>query len=261
MTKVCVKCGSSEFSTRGDCMPCKRAYDKTYRASNKEKVALAKKKAYEANTEHYIEKSRNHYHSNKEKIAVKNKVYRDVNKSSILEGKRVYRQNNIDKIRKSEREYYERNKEYVNQRQKEYVEKNREKYESRQKAYRVKHSEHLAQKSREWLKNNKERANQRQKLYYEQNPEIFANGRTRRREREKGSSLSKGLFTKLLQEQGEKCPGCLTKISRRNAHIDHFLPLSLGGKHEDSNIQLLCGPCNLRKHATHPEKWLATICR
>lgn len=72
MTKVCVKCGSTELSIHGNCMPCKRVYDKAYRAANKEKVALVKKKAYEANTEHYINKSRDHYHSNKDEIAVKN---------------------------------------------------------------------------------------------------------------------------------------------------------------------------------------------
>lgn len=261
MTKVCVKCGSIDLSARGDCMPCKRVYDKAYRAANKEKVALAKKKAYEANTEHYINKSRNHYHSNKDEIAVKNKIYREENKDAILDGKRVYRQKNKEKIAASEKEYYEKNKEYVNQRQKEYVERNKESVDAKAKAYRIQHAERLAERSREWLKNNKERAAERQKKYYAENPEVYADARSVRRSRQSGGRLTRGIFTMLLEEQGNQCPGCLVKIDRGSSHLDHFMPLSLGGKHEDSNVQLLCASCNLRKHATHPQKWLESICR
>ena len=30
------------------------------------------------------------------------------------------------------------------------------------------------------------------------------------------------------------------------------MPLALGGKHEDENLQLLCATCNLSKGAKHP---------
>lgn len=121
MTKVCSKCGSTEFSSRGDCMPCKRVYDKNYRAANKEKVASAKKKAYEANADHYVKKSHDYYHSNKDEIASKGESYREKNKEEILERKRAYRQNNKEKIATAEKEYYEKNKEYVSQRQRLYT--------------------------------------------------------------------------------------------------------------------------------------------
>jgi 5-methylcytosine-specific restriction endonuclease McrA len=38
----------------------------------------------------------------------------------------------------------------------------------------------------------------------------------------------------------------------RMYHLDHILPFALGGKHEDSNLQLLCASCNLLKGARHP---------
>lgn len=53
-----------------------------------------------------------------------------------------------------------------------------------------------------------------------------------------------------LQKYGAVCPGygvpphTATKASLTG---DHKIPLSLGGKNEASNIQVLCRPCNSRK--------------
>ena len=33
------------------------------------------------------------------------------------------------------------------------------------------------------------------------------------------------------------------------------MPVALGGGSEITNIQLLCEPCNLAKHAKHPIEW------
>jgi 5-methylcytosine-specific restriction endonuclease McrA len=35
-------------------------------------------------------------------------------------------------------------------------------------------------------------------------------------------------------------------------HVDHILPLALGGDNRRKNIQLLCPTCNLSKGAHHP---------
>ena len=212
MTKVCLKCGLSEFSIRGDCMPCKRIYDKAYRAANKEKVSVTKKKAYVAKTDHYIKKSRDYYHLNKEDIAVKNKEYRESNKDVVLERKRVYRQNNRDKIATAEKEYYEKNKEYVNQ---------------------------------------------RQRLYALANPHVQANVQAIRRSRIGDDKLSKGIFTKLFSEQLGVCNGCRVDLNgnRKSVHIDHIMPLALGGRNIDENVQLLCAKCNQTKSTKHPDRW------
>ena len=36
-------------------------------------------------------------------------------------------------------------------------------------------------------------------------------------------------------------------------HVDHRMPLSLGGSNYPDNLQLLCPTCNLSKSATHPD--------
>jgi 5-methylcytosine-specific restriction endonuclease McrA len=38
-------------------------------------------------------------------------------------------------------------------------------------------------------------------------------------------------------------------------HIDHVLPIVLGGSSWPHNIQLLCQPCNQAKGAMHPDQW------
>jgi 5-methylcytosine-specific restriction endonuclease McrA len=41
-----------------------------------------------------------------------------------------------------------------------------------------------------------------------------------------------------------------------SAHVDHIVPLALGGHPTDeSNLQLLCGPCNLAKGAARVAPW------
>jgi 5-methylcytosine-specific restriction endonuclease McrA len=38
--------------------------------------------------------------------------------------------------------------------------------------------------------------------------------------------------------------------------MDHIVPLALGGKNEDRNIQLLLPACNMKKSAKHPNDYM-----
>lgn len=73
----------------------------------------------------------------------------------------------------------------------------------------------------------------------------------RARKRENGGSLSVGLSEKLLKLQKGKC-ACCKEVLNGKFHLDHHIPLALGGANEDGNIQLLCPPCNMAKGAKHP---------
>ena len=48
-------------------------------------------------------------------------------------------------------------------------------------------------------------------------------------------------------------PLCLACGSSQNLHVDHVVPLSLGGPDEAGNLQVLCRHCNLSKHSKYHE--------
>lgn len=75
------------------------------------------------------------------------------------------------------------------------------------------------------------------------------------RMRATGGVLSPGLAGKLLKLQRGCCANCTRELAKVGYHLDHKVPISLGGVHDDSNIELLCPDCNLRKHAKDPIEW------
>jgi len=48
----------------------------------------------------------------------------------------------------------------------------------------------------------------------------------------------------ILERDAYRCKQC---GSYKNLHVDHIIPLSRGGTNDDTNLQTLCGLCNLRK--------------
>ena len=60
----------------------------------------------------------------------------------------------------------------------------------------------------------------------------------------------------LLRIQNSKCVYCKTDLimaSKNKYHIDHKMPLFLGGSNYPENLQLLCPTCNLSKGHKHPD--------
>ncbi len=58
----------------------------------------------------------------------------------------------------------------------------------------------------------------------------------------------------MLTKQNWKCVACGISIKDRR-HIDHIMPLHLGGSNNIENLQGLCQFCNCSKHAKDPFKW------
>ena len=59
----------------------------------------------------------------------------------------------------------------------------------------------------------------------------------------------------LLAQQKEKCV-CCRKSIKKQYHIDHIIPIALGGGSEKENLQLLCPACNRQKCAKHPVEFM-----
>lgn len=54
----------------------------------------------------------------------------------------------------------------------------------------------------------------------------------------------------LFKMQKGLCVVCKCKLNKY--HVDHIMPIALGGSNYPHNIQLLCAKCNHQKHAKHP---------
>lgn len=58
----------------------------------------------------------------------------------------------------------------------------------------------------------------------------------------------------LKETQRSKCINCFSSIKDKY-HVDHIIPIKLGGTNNIENIQLLCPTCNLSKGAKDPIYW------
>lgn len=91
------------------------------------------------------------------------------------------------------------------------------------------------------------------------NPDKYRELRRRGKAKRRGAYgvLSSGIFSRLFLLQRGLCPVC--KCVLVEYHLDHVMPIALGGTNTDDNVQLLCPPCNIRKGAKHPEEFAASI--
>lgn len=105
---------------------------------------------------------------------------------------------------------------------------------------------------------NAERIKAKVKAWRAANPDksrIFSINK-RARKVTSGGGLSRGLADRLMGLQQGKCACCRIDLRAVGYHLDHIEALSNGGSHTDSNIQLLCPPCNQAKHAKHPVEFM-----
>jgi 5-methylcytosine-specific restriction endonuclease McrA len=57
----------------------------------------------------------------------------------------------------------------------------------------------------------------------------------------------------IRKAQGGRCYICHKPLGEK-WHIDHFIPLALGGTNDPGNLRLACPNCNQSKHAKHPHE-------
>lgn len=156
---------------------------------------------------------------NKEKVREYNSKWNSVNRDIKLEGIATWRAKNI----------------------------------SHEKKYAFDNRVKILAKGREWVKNNPEKVKRSRERWKSANPDILKRQSQNRRARKRsvGGTLSKDISEKLFKLQKGKC-ACCGKPLGNNYHMDHIMPLALGGANEDWNIQLLTQRCNNQKYTKHP---------
>ena len=109
---------------------------------------------------------------------------------------------------------------------------------------------------RKWHLENPESHKSSVKKWELKNPQALKVRNNNRRARKNSGKLSADIASKLLVLQRGFCAcGCGKKLGA-NYHLDHIMPLALGGANEDWNIQLLTPKCNLQKHSKHPIEFM-----
>lgn len=122
-----------------------------------------------------------------------------------------------------------------------------EKQKESDRKYRYKNRDAYLERVRQWRTANKDKVRESERA-------------KEARRRGAVGKLSKGIERRLFAEQNGLCVCCGRDLGD-NYHLDHIMPLALGGTNTDDNVQLLLAECNLRKGAMHPDEWRKTLVR
>jgi len=137
--------------------------------------------------------------------------------------------------------YYQKNKERDQERNKKWLLKNPEKKKEIDAIYRVKEKDKIRKANSKWSSENTEKR--------------MANWRNRQaRIANVGGTHTAEDVRRLLCLQSNECVYCGKDISDYY-HVDHIMPIALGGSNGPENLQCLCPTCNIRKGAKHPNDW------
>lgn len=160
--------------------------------------------------------------------AIEDKKYKDANKEKVKALCDAWRGRNSERSKKTRKNWYESNK-------------NSPSFKAAVKKWREANQERIRAINRGWAERNSD------KVKVNSN-----NQRARRSKQKSGMKLSKDIIPRLMELQKCRCPICKVSLKRVKTHLDHIMPLALGGLNVDSNVQLLCRECNLSKSAKHP---------
>jgi 5-methylcytosine-specific restriction endonuclease McrA len=173
---------------------------------------------------------------------------------------REYEKENAKRISERKREYRKANSEKISARMREYHKANAERIAGTHRKYREENREKIAEQSRKYVKANLEKVIEYKRGYAKDNPEkLTAYSRNRRaRERSAEGAHTAADVRAIFDKQQGLCANCETKLFKsgmQKFHVDHIMPLALGGSNWPCNLQCLCPACNLSKGAKHPDDW------
>lgn len=213
----------------------KRAYHREWRKNNKAKVSTAAKRWRESHLEQARAAERTY------------ELRRDKAKRRASTRKRYADNPELREKRKAAlREWYKKtDKNEVLRKNRLWIKENRDQARQTKRAYFESHREQNTESRRKWKRNNPQ--------------QIKADNAARNnRIRKVGGKIATTEVLALYESQGGRCAAC-NKNLKMKYHLDHIMPIALGGKHEIGNAQILCPPCNLSKRALHPDLWAKRI--
>ncbi|NBW17613.1 MAG: hypothetical protein EBR82_57520 [Caulobacteraceae bacterium] len=129
---------------------------------------------------------------------------------------------------------------------KKWKEKNRQRQLEHQKKYRLGNGKEKRKKStQKWKAQNKEKQNSYTYKWRNANPGKVATLRYLRRSANKNCKLN--VDERAIVNNIYKLSSLCTKIFKTKYHVDHVVPVSLGGSNHPSNLRIVPAEVNLRK--------------
>lgn len=212
--------------------------------------ACSKCKIEKKTTEFYTDKNieevrlreKQYRKENREAFSKNNKKYAEANKDKIFEKNKRYRENNKEKLKEKSKIYYrtEKHQDYI----KKYYKENKDKISKRQKLRILNGDKSLKEVQKKYRQSEKGKIAEKNKYH-------------KRRDKYKNGTLTNKELSELYKNT-KKCYWCDCDINSKNTHLDHYTPLSKGGRHVLENIVLSCNKCNLEKGAKDPIDYAIT---
>lgn len=253
-TRSCAKCETARrFVHDGKCVECNRLvclarYAKRVQSDNPERIAkLARAKAVAQQRRAEVAA-----------ISAAAQIIRDARQGALARGEKFYvgrpcplghegvRYANFgtckacaaEQAASPEKKAYDR----------EYLKRNLVRVSAQRRVYRERNAEMYLLRAREWAKANPDKRRA-----------ISAAYTARRRAIEKGGDSTATIF-RWEQAAPKVCHWCSVKCPEKY-HVDHYEPLSKGGRHEVDNLVIACPKCNLKKSAKDPYVFAAQVGR
>jgi 5-methylcytosine-specific restriction endonuclease McrA len=219
MSKVCSKCGRELDTERFH----KNKTKKDGLADSCKDCAQAYQRAYcIVNREKLAACQRAHRAEHVEEVAAYQRAYRAEHREELAVYRRAYHVEHREKIVAYKRAYY-----IVNR-------------EEESAKHRVYHTEHRE----EWAARNR--------AYDQAHPDERLQRKAMRRARLHNSPTEKFSRADIFARDLGRCHLCGKKVDPQSWHLDHLVPISLGGSHTRSNTAVSHPLCNIRRNATGP---------
>lgn len=140
-----------------------------------------------------------------------------------IESARRWKENNRQRMLEKQREYQRKNKEVLN-------EKRRAKFKANPELYR------------RYLDSQKGNMRKASRRYYQSKPWIKVAEEARRRSKIKGSLEQNPIINKLYATCAR-----ISKCTGIPHHVDHIIPICVGGPHKLENLRIITATQNMRK--------------
>jgi hypothetical protein len=167
-------------------------------------------------------------------------AYRQANRDRIAERQRVYQQANRDRIAEYQRAHQQANSEQIAERKRAHYQANRKQIAERHRAYRQANREHIAERERAYRQANRNAVSHR------------------RRARLRFAVPQRWRVHDIIPFACYWC-GANLRAYGAISHVDHVMPIALGGPADSSNEVSSCSSCNLSKSDKHPLVWIAEL--